>query len=204
MGEHIYPIYDRMLGREAKEELLGQSGKVFWMTGLSGAGKSTLAIQVERRLHDLGRLVKVLDGDNIRSRINADLGFTMDARRENIRRVAEIARLFHELGAIVLCTFICPTEAARAMAAELIGKDHYREIYIQVDLAEAEARDPKGLYKKARAGEIKNFTGIDSAYEIPQNPDFVVRTGGKTVEESVDELLNFILSEIQLTKDTQS
>ena len=198
MGEHIYPIHDKMLGREAKEELLGQRGKVFWMTGLSGAGKSTLAIQAERRLHEQGRLVKILDGDNIRSRINSDLGFSMEARKENIRRVAEIASLFHELGAIVLCTFICPTEAARAMARDIIGAEHYKEVYIQVDLTEAESRDPKGLYKKARAGEIKNFTGIDSVYEVPANPDFVVQTGGRPIEDSVNQLLGFILPEITL------
>lgn len=195
MGEHIYPIHSQMLDLESKEELLGQRSRVFWMTGLSGAGKSTLAIQIERRLHDLGRFCKILDGDNIRSRINADLGFSMEDRKENIRRVAEIGRLFQESGAIVLCTFICPTDEARAMAKSIIGADRYREVYIDVELAEAESRDPKGLYKKARAGLIKDFTGIDSAYEIPRHPDFVVRTGGRSVQESVDDLLAYVLSE---------
>ena len=198
MADHIYPIYDRMLPTEDKETLLGQKGLVFWMTGLSGAGKSTLAIQAERHLHESGRLVKLLDGDNIRSGINADLGFSMEARQENIRRVAEIAKLFRDTGIITLCTFICPTEAARAQAREIIGPDHFREIYISVDLAEAEARDPKGLYQKARAGEIKNFTGIDSVYEIPQQPDYTVVTGGRSVEESVHDLLHYIQSSSQL------
>lgn len=194
-SEHIYPIYDRMLPKEEKENLLGQKGMVFWLTGLSGAGKSTLAIQAERHLHAAGRLVKLLDGDNIRSGINAGLGFSMEDRTENIRRVAEVAKLFQETGIITLCTFICPTHAARAMAREIIGASHFREIYVQVDLAEAERRDPKGLYKKARAGLIKNFTGIDSAYEVPKAPDCTISTGTGSVEDSVIELMNYIQQE---------
>jgi len=192
MADHIYPIYDRMLPRSAKETLLQQQGAVYWFTGLSGAGKSTLAIQVERRLHEQGHLVKLLDGDNIRSGINSDLGFAMEDRRENIRRVAEIAKLFADTGIITLCTFICPTHAARQMAREIIGTDHFKEVYIHVDLEEAERRDPKGLYKKARAGEIKNFTGIDSPYEIPERPDLKVNTSGQSIEDSVGQIMDFI------------
>ncbi len=195
MADHIYPIYDRMLAQADKEHLLQQKGKVFWLTGLSGAGKSTLAIQVERRFHEQGHLVKLLDGDNIRSGINADLGFTMESRTENIRRVAEIAKLFKATGIITLCSFICPTIEAREMAGEIIGKDDYREVFIEVDLAEAEKRDPKGLYKKARAGMIKNFTGIDSAYEAPPNPDLRIRTDQYDIETCVNQLVDFISRE---------
>ena len=192
MADHIYPIYDRMLSPEDKEQLLGQKGKVFWFTGLSGSGKSTLAIQVERRFHEQGQLVKLLDGDNIRSGINSDLGFTMEDRKENIRRVAEIAKLFKDTGIITLCTFICPTEEARKMAQGIVGADDYREVYISVSLEEAEKRDPKGLYKKARAGIIKNFTGIDSVYETPQNPDLIVQTDQHSIEACVNQLVDFI------------
>ncbi len=195
MADHIYPIYDRMLAPEEKESLLQQKGMVFWLTGLSGAGKSTLAIQVERRFHEQGKLVKLLDGDNIRSGINSDLGFTMESRKENIRRVAEIAKLFKETGIITLCTFICPTEEARNMARGIIGEEGYKEVYIEVDLAEAEKRDPKGLYKKARAGIIKNFTGIDSAYEVPASPDLRVRTDQHDIEACVAQLVEFISQE---------
>lgn len=200
MADNIYPIYDRMLAPADKEALLKQKGKVFWFTGLSGAGKSTLAIQVERRFHEQGHLVKLLDGDNIRSGINSDLGFSMDARKENIRRVAEIAKLFKDTGIITLCSFICPTIEAREMAREIIGKDNYREVYIEVNLAEAEKRDPKGLYKKARAGIIKDFTGIDSAYEAPINPDLRIRTDQNDIETCVGQLVDFISREC-LTDD---
>ena len=187
-----------MLGQAEKEALTGQKGKVFWLTGMSGSGKSTLAIQAERRLHDSGRLVKLLDGDNIRNRINSDLGFSLEARKENIRRVAEIARLFRETGIITLCTFICPTDEARAVAKELIGAEHYREIYVEASLEVCESRDPKGLYKKARAGEIKDFTGIHSPYEIPKTPDLVVPTGELSIEAAVDKLLTYISEETKL------
>lgn len=192
MSENIYPIYDQMLSQKDKENLLGTQGKVFWLTGLSGAGKSTLAIQAERRLHEQKKLVKLLDGDNIRSGINADLGFSMEARKENIRRVAEIAKLFKDTGIITICTFICPTIEARTMARNIIGADHFREIYIEVNLEEAERRDPKGLYKKARAGIIKDFTGIDSAYEEPTHPDLRIRTDQLDIENSVQQLVQYI------------
>jgi len=192
MSENIYPIYDQMLTQKEKESLLGTQGKVFWLTGLSGAGKSTLAIQVERRLHEQNKLVKLLDGDNIRSGINADLGFSMEARKENIRRVAEIAKLFKDTGIITICTFICPTIEARKMAREIIGSEHFREVYIEINLEEAERRDPKGLYKKARAGIIKDFTGIDSAYEEPNNPDLRVRTDQSDIETCVQQLVEYI------------
>ena len=198
MADHIYPIYDRMLSPEDKEQLLEQKGKVFWFTGLSGSGKSTLAIQVERRFHEKGKLVKLLDGDNIRSGINSDLGFTMEDRKENIRRVAEIAKLFKDTGIITLCTFICPTEEARKMAQSIIGADDYREVYISVSLEEAEKRDPKGLYKKARAGIIKNFTGIDSVYETPQHPDLIVQTDQHSIEACVNQLVDFISQECSI------
>ncbi|MEM7035836.1 MAG: 3'(2'),5'-bisphosphate nucleotidase CysQ [Bacteroidota bacterium] len=196
--DHIYPVDAKMLPPEAKETLLGQQGMVFWLTGLSGSGKSTVAIQVERHLHAAGHLVKMLDGDNIRNRINSDLGFSMEARKENIRRVAEIARLFRETGVITLCTFICPTIEARAMARDIIGAEHFREIFIDCDLDEAERRDPKGLYKKARAGVIKDFTGIHSPYEKPENPDLIVPTHLQSIGASAQQLLAYIQKETQV------
>lgn len=199
MADHIYPIYDRMLPLKEKENLLKQQGKVFWLTGLSGAGKSTIAIQAERRFHEKGHLVKLLDGDNIRSGINSDLGFTMEERKENIRRVAEIAKLFQDTGIITLCTFICPTEEARSMARDIIGSDRYKEVYVSVSLEEAEKRDPKGLYKKARAGIIKNFTGIDSAYEVPEQPDLILQTDHHSIEECVAQLVDYISTECDIT-----
>jgi adenylyl-sulfate kinase len=190
--DHIFPIDAKMVPQSEKEALLGQRGMVFWLTGLSGAGKSTLAIQAEQRLHAAGHLVKVLDGDNVRHRINSDLGFSLEDREENIRRVAEIAHLFREAGVITICSFICPTIAIRAMARNIIGPEHYREIHVSADLATCESRDPKGLYEKARAGIISDFTGIHSPYEAPENPDLLVQTGKMSVAEAAEVLVNYV------------
>ncbi|MEM0997337.1 MAG: adenylyl-sulfate kinase [Bacteroidota bacterium] len=192
---HIHPIYDRTVPQAEKEALLGQRGMVFWLTGLSGAGKSTLAVQTDRRLHTAGHLTKVLDGDNIRHRINANLGFSLAERQENIRRVAEIARLFREAGVITICSFICPTIEIRAMARDIIGPDYYREIHVSAGLATCEARDPKGLYRKARAGVIPDFTGIHSPYENPPHPDLRLETDKLTVEEASTRLVQYVVQE---------
>ena len=176
--ENIHPHFDAMLPRADKEKRLGQRGVVCWLYGLSGSGKSTLTLGLERQLFAEGKLVQVLDGDNIRSGLNRDLGFGDLARRENIRRVAEVAKLFAQSGVIVLASFITPRENFRALAREIIGEKDFFSVYVKASLAACTARDPKGLYKKAQAGEVKQFTGVEQAFEEPQilRPDLVVDT----------------------------
>jgi len=186
--ENIHPIIDKSVSRKEKEQRLGQTGKVLWFTGLSGSGKSTLALGIERKLFDEGKQVVLLDGDNIRTGINNNLGFSLEDRAENIRRIAEVAKLFVEQGIICLVSFISPTRVMRAMSKSIIGENDFVEIFIDTPIEECEARDVKGLYKKARAGEIKDFTGIQAEYEIPDQPDVHIRTSGKTIEESLNDL----------------
>ena len=174
--DHIYPVFDKMLPREAKEELLGQRGRVIWMYGLSGSGKSTLANLLERQLHAEGRLVKVLDGDNIRSGLNQNLGFSDKDRLENIRRVAEVAKLFAESGAIVIASFITPNNELRKNTREIIGDEDLLEVYIKASFEACAERDPKGLYAKVKAGEVKQFTGKDSGFEEPDQADLIIDT----------------------------
>lgn len=159
---HIHPIFDQILQKSDKEQLLKQKAVVLWMVGLSGSGKSTLAKAIERELHDKGFLTQLLDGDNLRSGINNNLGFSESDRQENIRRAAEVAKLFVNCGVVTICSFISPTEEIRTAAKNIIGEENFREIYINASFESCEQRDVKGLYKKARAGEIKNFTGLDS------------------------------------------
>lgn len=186
---NIYPIFDQMLSREDKEALLGQKGVMLWFTGLSGSGKSTVAVALERELHRRGRLCRILDGDNIRTGINANLGFSEADRKENIRRIAEVSKLFVDTGIITIAAFISPTEEMRQMAAEIIGRNDFKEIYISTPLEECERRDVKGLYAKARLGEIKNFTGISAPFEAPVAPDLSIDTSAVSLEESVRMLL---------------
>ena len=186
---NIYPIFDQMLSREDKETLLGQKGVMLWFTGLSGSGKSTVAVALERELHRRGRLCRILDGDNIRTGINANLGFSEADRKENIRRIAEVSKLFVDTGIITIAAFISPTEEMRQMAAEIIGRNDFKEIYISTPLEECERRDVKGLYAKARLGEIRNFTGISAPFEVPMNPDLSIDTSAVSLEESVRMLL---------------
>ncbi len=183
--DHIYPVFDKMLPREAKEELLGQKGRVIWMYGLSGSGKSTLANLLERQLHAEGRLVKVLDGDNIRSGLNQNLGFSDEDRLENIRRVAEVAKLFAESGAIVIASFITPNNELRKMAREIIGDEDLLEVYIKASFETCAERDPKGLYAKVKAGEVKQFTGKDSGFEEPDQADLIIDTEAHSEDESL-------------------
>lgn len=170
---------------------LGQKGCVFWLTGLSGSGKSTVAVEVERRLHQMGKHVYLLDGDNVRHGLNADLGFSDADRTENIRRITEVAALFADAGLITLVSFITPFEAMRQKARQKLG-ERYHEVYVKADLATCAARDPKGLYAK----NISNFTGTGSAYEEPVKPDLVLDTAAETVEESADKLVAAILAAI--------
>lgn len=193
---HIYPIFDRMLGRKDKEELLHQHSVMIWFTGLSGSGKSTLAIALERELQNRGLLCRILDGDNIRSGINNNLGFTAEDRVENIRRIAEIGKLFVDTGVITIAAFISPNNELREMASNIIGKENFVEVYISTPIEECEKRDVKGLYAKARRGEIKNFTGISAPFEAPQDAALSIDTSKHNVKESVDMLLDLILPKV--------
>lgn len=194
---NIYPIFDRMLSRQDKEELLKQHSVMIWFTGLSGSGKSTIAIALERELHKRGLLCRILDGDNIRSGINNNLGFTEADRMENIRRIAEVSKLFVDTGIITIAAFISPSNDIREMAANIIGKDDFLEVYVSTPIEECERRDVKGLYAKARRGEIKNFTGISAPFEAPAHPALTLDTSALSLEESVNKLLELILPRIQ-------
>jgi adenylylsulfate kinase len=197
---NIYPIFDRMMSRDDKEQLLRQRGMMLWFTGLSGSGKSTVAIALERELHSRGLLCRILDGDNIRSGINNNLGFSAEDRVENIRRIAEVGRLFVDTGIITIAAFISPNNQLREMAAEIIGKDDFVEVFVSTPLEECEKRDVKGLYAKARCGEIKNFTGISAPFEAPEHPDITLDTSKLPVEESVKILLDYVLPKAVLKK----
>ncbi len=192
MATNIHPIFDRLLQRADRERRLGQHSKVVWLTGLSGSGKSTIAQHLERRLFNEGFFAQVLDGDNIRSGINNNLGFSEADRRENIRRIAEVARLYLNSGIITLNSFISPTRAIRSMAAEIVGTADFIEIYVNAPLEVCEARDVKGLYQKARRGEIKGFTGIDQPYEAPGAPALEVRTDQISVAEATEQIFQYL------------
>ena len=195
--EHIYPIFDKMLTRADKEALLGQRGLMLWMTGLSGSGKSTLAIALERELQRRGILCRILDGDNIRSGINNNLGFSPADRRENIRRIAEVARLFVDTGIVTIAAFISPSEELRRMAAAIVGEEDFVEIYVSTPLRVCEERDVKGLYAKARRGEISEFTGISAPFEAPQSPALSIDTSARPLGDCVEDVLKLILPKIK-------
>ncbi len=193
MQDHIHPIFDHLITRSEREKQLQQHSKVLWLTGLSGSGKSTIAQHLERRLFKAGYFPQVLDGDNIRSGINNNLGFSLEDRRENIRRIAEIAHLYLNSGIITINSFISPTQNIRDFARQIIGPDDFIEIYINAPLEVCETRDVKGLYQKARRGEIKGFTGIDSPYEAPLNPALEIKTNELSIEQSVEVIYNHLL-----------
>jgi len=194
--DHIYPVFDKMLPREAKEELLGQRGAVIWMYGLSGSGKSTLANLLERRLHEQGKMVKVLDGDNVRSGLNSNLGFSDEDRLENIRRVAEVAKLFAESGIVTVTSFITPNNELRDLAREVIGDNDLLEVYVKASFETCAERDPKGLYAKVKAGEVKQFTGKDSAFEEPSRPDLIIDTETLSEDDALEQLFAAVLAMI--------
>ena len=195
MTENIYPIYDKMMTRADKEQLLHQCGVMIWFTGLSGSGKSTIALGVERELHKRGILCRILDGDNIRTGINAGLGFSAEDRKENIRRIAEVGKLFVDTGIVTLAAFVSPTNEYRQMARNIIGADDFKEVYVSTPLEECERRDVKGLYARARRGEVKDFTGISAPFEAPTNPALDIDTSKQTLEESVKQVVKLILQQ---------
>ncbi len=177
---------------------MNQQPRLIWFTGLSGSGKSTLAIQLEAALYAQGIKTYLLDGDNIRSGLNKDLTFTDEAREENIRRISEVCKLFLDAGVVLLSAFISPFQADRDQVKRIVGAENYIEVFVDAPLEVCEQRDVKGLYKKARAGEVKNFTGITSPYEQPQRPDIVIRTDKTTVEEAIDALMKAVLPRVNL------
>ena len=180
------------INKKTRSEFNSQKPCVVWFTGLSGSGKSTIANILEQKLHTIGKRTYLLDGDNVRHGLNKDLGFTDADRVENIRRVAEVSKLMVDAGLITLVSFISPFKSERQMARDLLSSDEFFEIFINTPLEECEKRDPKGLYKKARAGELKNFTGIDSLYEEPENPDLILYTASSNAEELTDQIINFL------------
>ena len=196
MAENIYPIFEKMLQRKDREALLKQKGIMIWFTGLSGSGKSTLAIALERELYKQGILCRILDGDNIRSGINNNLGFSEADRTENIRRIAEVSKLFVDCGIVTIAAFISPTHAIRRMASEIIGEDDFLEVYVSTPIEECERRDVKGLYAKARRGEIKEFTGISSPFDAPEHPIISIDTSRQSLADSVKILLEAVSPKI--------
>ncbi len=182
------------MDRSVRETAMNQRGCVLWLTGLSGSGKSTISRALEMSLVADGHVAFVLDGDEIRSGLNKDLGFSPQDRQENIRRISEIAKLFADCGVICITAFISPLKAHRKMARELIGNDRFFEVFLDADVSVCERRDPKGLYRKARAGKIPEFTGLTSGYEPPENPDICIDTASSTIEQSVWHLAHYIAS----------
>lgn len=194
--KNIHPVFDQILGRSEKEVLLNQHSIALWFTGLSGSGKTTIARHVEIELAKKGFLTQVLDGDNIRTGINNNLSFSDEDRIENIRRIAEVTKLFVHCGIITLNCFISPTLEIREMAKSIITSEDFIEVFIDTPLELCEKRDVKGLYKKARAGEIKNFTGLDSPFESPIQPDLHIKTEGRSIKQCTMEVVEIILPRI--------
>ena len=198
MNDNLFPISDRLLRQSDRESLLGQSAKVIWMCGLSGSGKSTLATALERKLFSQKRLVYVLDGDNIRTGLSSGLSFSDEDRRENIRRIAEVSKLFVDAGVISINSFITPKADLRKMARKTIGKDNLVEVYVKASFETCMKRDVKGLYAKADKGLVHQFTGKDSGFEEPTDSDLVIDTEAQSVEESLELLFQFVSPLIEI------
>lgn len=194
---HIYPFQTKV-SREQRDQLMNQKSKLIWFTGLSGSGKSTLAVQLEAVLHKQGFKTYLLDGDNVRAGLNKDLNFGAEAREENIRRIGEVSKLMVDAGLVVIASFISPFHRDRQKVKDLVGESSYVEVFVDCPVEVCEARDVKGLYKKARAGEIKEFTGISSPYEAPQNPDLIIKSAEQPIQESINLLLEKVLPRIRL------
>lgn len=194
--KHIHPIFEDLMQRGEKENFLNQSAKIIWLTGFSGSGKSTIAKGLENYLFNKGYFVQVLDGDNIRMGVSSNLGFSQEDRQENIRRISEVAKLFLDAGIITICSFVSPTKAIRQIPKGIVGVNDFIEVFVNAPLEICEKRDVKGLYKKARSGEIKEFTGISSPFEAPEEPDFVANTADQTPQETVEAVAKFILPKI--------
>jgi adenylylsulfate kinase len=196
MTDNIYPVFDQILNRQEKEKTLNQKSIVIWISGLSGSGKTTIAQSVEMELSKLGFLTQIMDGDNIRTGLNNNLGFSKTDRLENIRRIAEVSKLFVNCGIICINAFITPTKEMRDIAFDIIGRSNIIDVFINSPLHICEKRDTKGLYKKARKGILKDFTGISSPFEKPENPDIELRTDLLSITESTQKCLKIILPKI--------
>ena len=184
--------HEGQVSRDDRQAMLGQRGCTIWLTGLSGSGKSTIAVAAEKALNEIGRLTYILDGDNIRMGLNSNLGFSPDDRTENIRRIGEVSKLFTDAGIIVFSSFISPYRADRDAVREIMGDGDFVEVWVDASVETCEGRDVKGLYKKARAGEIPEFTGISAPYEEPTKPELVVDTNGQTIEDSVAQVVSYL------------
>ena len=203
--ENIHPTFGQLLDREAKEALLNQRGLVVWLYGLSGSGKSTLATALERRLHEEGVFTQVLDGDNIRTGLNKNLGFSDEDRSENIRRIAEVAKLFATAGVVTITSFICPRNELRTLAREIVGQADFLEVYVECSFETCEQRDVKGLYAKAKAGQVQNFTGRDSSFEAPEPrdaADLILNTDTQAEGESLEQLYQAVRPRVALGQGT--
>ena len=194
---NIFPIFDSILSLEDKEKMLKQRSLVVWILGLSGSGKSTLAKGLENALHQLGYLTQVLDGDNLRNGINSNLAFSEADRKENIRRAAEVSKLFANCGIITICSLISPTQEIRNMAKSIVGEEKYYEVFVNCPIEVCESRDVKGLYRRARNGEIKNFTGIDSPFESPIKPNLEIKTDINSIEYCHNQLVEKVIEKIK-------
>ena len=201
VDKHIFPDFNKILKRSDKEKFLNQKSKVIWLTGLSGSGKTTIAKGIEKALYNRGFICQVLDGDNIRAGINNNLGFSIEDRLENIRRISEVSKLFIHCGIITINSFISPTEKIRKMAVDIIGRENFIMVFVNAPVSVCEQRDVKGLYKKARAGEIKDFTGVNATYEPPENPDIEVNTGRLSAADSVQKIIDHIIPHITLKSE---
>ena len=197
---NIFPVFDQILQKKDKEKLLNQNAKVIWMTGLSGSGKTTIAKGVERHLHSHGIINQLLDGDNIRVGISNNLSFTKEDRVENIRRISEVSKLFINCGIVTLNCFVSPTISIRKKARNIIGSNDFIEIYINASIETCENRDTKGLYQKARKGEISNLSGINAPFEPPKNPDLEINTSRLSIDESIEKVINYIMPIIKKNK----
>ena len=195
--QNLYSTKDSLLSRKDKEKLLNQKGICVWLTGLSGSGKTTIANFVSRQLHNGGVYTQVLDGDNIRLGINKNLSFSDQDRKENVRRIAEVAKLFVEAGVVTFCCFVSPTREMRKLAKNVIGENDFFEVFVSTNLETCETRDVKGLYKKARRGEIKDFTGVSSPFESPENPDLVLNTEDKSINEIGNTLISILNNKLK-------
>lgn len=195
--DNIFTVFDEILSREEKERTLNQKACVIWLTGLSGSGKTTIAKWLERELNKAKIATKLLDGDNIRAGLNGDLGFSEIDRKENIRRIAEVCKLFIDAGIVTIASFVSPTNSMRRSACSIIGQENFLEIYVNTPLEICEKRDVKGLYQKAREGKIPNFTGISSPFENPETPSLELRTENRTIKETGRELYSFVIQKIR-------
>ena len=195
--KNIVP-HGHKISKQDRRELLAQNSKIIWFTGLSGSGKSTIAGRVEEMLNERGFLTYLIDGDNIRGGLNSNLGFSDEDRKENIRRIGEVAKLFVDAGVIVLAVFISPFKADRKFVRDLVDKGEFIEVFVNCPLEVCETRDPKGLYQKARAGEIKDFTGISSPFEIPERPEIEIRSDQESAEQAAEKIVRLIKPKIEL------